>query len=401
MFRVCAFNGTGATQKHLRQACAAIANVTVVGEVFTWNELQEALLARGFDVVLVNLDMGGDSECIVVRRISEIAPEIGIVGVSSNADAETIINALRAGCHQFVRWPIEASDLLQALDQLGKGRAVAATEPPNPRMIAVMGSAGGAGATTLASNLALELAHLTHQRCALVDMDLQFGDVALAFDCTPQYSIADACKHGAEIDQSVVESVLHKLPCDVSILARPARVGDGDEITPQTIEQLIHMLGRMHSFVIADLPRVFTPQTLAVLGATDRVLIVTQLSVPFLRNAERIRHYLRHIGANDDHIEFVVNRSNASFERITLAEATQHLGKPIFAAVPNDYRRVTAARDLGHPIMSNSPNSPARLAIQDLARKFIGAAQPAADEASANGGLLSFLRRKPKAKANV
>ncbi len=399
MYRVCVFDSSGAPLKPIKEACATITGVQVVSEVYSWNALQEALTARGFDAVLVNLDPADDSECILVRRISEVSPDVGIIGVSTDASSEAIIAAMRGGCHQFVRWPIEPTDLTQALESIGKRRPD--SERAKSNCIAVMGSSGGAGATTIACNLAIELAQLAHQSVAVVDLDLQLGDVACAFDCSPQFSIADACKTGIESDASVVARIAHKLPNNVSVVARPDRVGDCDEIAPAAIEKMLRMLGESYPFVVLDLPRFFSPLTLAGLEAADRVLVVTQLSVPFLRNATRIRNHLREAGANDSHIEFIINRSNANFERITINEASQHLGKPIFGNVPNDYRRVTAARDLGHPIMSNSPNSPARLAIQDIARKLVSAVQPADEAAASSGGILGFLRRKPKAKVGV
>ncbi|MCH8807401.1 MAG: hypothetical protein IH986_15135, partial [Planctomycetes bacterium] len=117
----------------------------------------------------------------------------------------------------------------------------------------------------------------------------------------------------------------------------------------------------------------------------------------YLRNAKRIYDCLLQMGTSEDRIEIVLNRCNANFERIRPEEVEQHFRRPIFGIVPNDYRRVTASRDLGHPIVSEAPDSPARKAIAELARKIAGESLEE-EEPEARGFFGMFRKRKPARK---
>jgi pilus assembly protein CpaE len=366
--RVCLYSQADQTDEPFRAPFAQLSDVRIVAECPDWQHLQEFLHCGGFDVVIVSLDSVPDNgSSLLVQRIAEVAPECAIIGVSQNTHSDAIIAAMRAGCNQFVRSPIDPEDLHSALNRV-KQTHVPVVE--GCQRICVVGASGGTGATTVACNLAMELAHVTQCRCALVDMNLQFGDVACSFDVTPRYTIADVCGNASQIDRTLLESALEAVPCEVSILARPEKVEMAEEVTPVAVDEMFRVMAQMFPFVVVDLPRHFSPAATATLAGADRVLIVSQLTVPHLRNTTRIYEHLVQLGANEEHIEIVLNRCNANFERIKPKEVEKHFGRPVFAVIPNDYKRIGASRDLGHPIMTDSPTSPARLAIQDMARRL-------------------------------
>jgi pilus assembly protein CpaE len=396
--RAYVFNSTAGVGAELTAALKQLPHVQIAGEFGAWELLQAALKARPVDVVVIDLEGQQDSNFTCVRRVAEVAPGCFVLGVSRMRDGDTILAAMRAGCHQFVPAPIDLSDLSAALAHVKP----VATAESLATCVAVMGASGGAGSTTIACNLSLELAHLSGRRCALVDMDLYFGDVGCAFDATPLHTIADVCHPGIQLDEVVLERAFHALPGNVALLARPENLRDLEHIYPDEVEKIFKTLARMAGYVVMDVPRYFNPLVIAALGAANRVLIVTQLAVPFLRNASRIMQFLVSMGAQQDKIGFVLNRANASFERLTIDDAQKHLGRPLFGVVPNDYRRVRASHDLGHPLMLEAPNSSTRQAIEAIARKLAGEHSGEAESGDAEDGpgfLGGFLGRKSKPKS--
>ena len=390
--RVCLYDPVGSTEGAFDVPFQQVGGLQIVAVCADWQEMQELLHARRIDAAIVNLDGGrGDDGSYVVRRIAEVAPDCGIIGVSQNAQPDTIISAMRAGCSQFVRWPIDQDDLRAAIDRV-RQKCTATTG--DCRRICVIGSAGGAGTTTVACNLAMELAHVTGSRCGLVDMDLQYGDVACAFDATPKYSIADVCRPGTEIDRTLLEDAAEDLACNVSILVGPQAVDVSLELSQDGLDQMFRTLSQMFPFVVVDLPRYFSPTSIVALSGTDRVILLTQLTVPHLRNATRIYEGLLQLGIDEERIEITLNRCNASFERIKPEEVEKHFGRPVFGAIPNDYKRIGSSRDLGHPIMSDSPNSPARLAIQDIARRLASGYLGEDPVRVAGSGMFGMFRRR-------
>lgn len=356
----------------VKSAIDALEQVSVVGVYDQWEQLQNALGAQSVEAIVLRWDALAHPE-LLCRRILELAPKTAIVCLSANADSDTIIAAMRAGCSQFVRVPIDAQDLAGAFERI---RALSAPAAANVHQrIGVLGSAGGAGATTLACNLAAEIAQLTNQPTAIVDLNLELGDVACAFDCEPKHSIADVCREGVEVDRAMLENAIEKLPDNVYLLARPQKIEDVYQISSDGISSMLDIFGELCPYTIIDLPRLMFSVTETAVSHVDRFLIVMQLAVPYVRNTMRILEFLCHVGVQNERVEVVVNRTQASHERMTIAEVEKHLKRSVFAQIPNDYKRVTESRDLGHSIVYGAPNSPARLAIQQIARKLLGATE--------------------------
>lgn len=365
--RICLFDADLSTEEPFRGPFETLNNVLIMGETSTWDELREWLRHGKLDMVAVNLGEREQQGLAIVERIVDMSPGCGVLGVSRRTDPQTIITAMRAGCSQFVPWPVDHQDLVAAVERI---RATRSTEVRTSKRICVIGSSGGAGTTTVACNLAMELAHVTNRRCGLVDLNLEFGDVGSSFDCNPAYTIADVCRQEVEADRLLLGKALHELPCNVSILARPNKLAEALEVQPERLESTLQVMATMFPFVVIDLPRSANPVSTIAVRTADRVLVVTQLGVPFIRNATRIYDSLLQMGAAEGSVEIVLNRCNANFERIAPEEVEAHFGQPIFAMIPNDYRRVQTSLDFGHPIVADAPSSPARLAIQQMARNL-------------------------------
>jgi len=349
----------------LDRAFDKIKDAHIVGQASCGDVLLDHVKSASPDVIAVNLDTRDGLDTI--ERIALASPGAPVIGISSQTDPETIIKAMRAGCAQFVLWPIDKADLQAALDRISAARLVT---PVASKTICVVGSAGGAGATTVACNLAVELADLVARRCALVDMCLDFGDVACFFDSHPDYSVADLCASEVEVDQAVLDRGFHELANKVSILARPERAEHLHSVCPEGIAKMLATARESYPFIVVDLPRSLSEYNAAALDGADLVLIVTQLGVPFIRNANRIHHYFRELGAPDDGIKIVLNRCEGDAANISPKHVEEHFGKPAFGMIPNDYRRVQSSLDHGHAFATSAPRSAVRATLRDMARKI-------------------------------
>jgi pilus assembly protein CpaE len=388
--RVCLFNETESEKDAFRAPFEGTENLSLGESFWAWAQLREALLRNEYDVAVVALD--SPDALGVVGKITQQAPECRVIGVSANTDATFIIKAMRAGCDQFVCSPVDDEDLNNALERVRP--TITRGSQPSKR-ICVVGSSGGAGATTVACNLAMELAKQNAQKVAIVDLNLEYGDVACAFDCSPKYTIADLCTEDSEFDVDTLRAVLHDLPCDVSIIARPNDVDASRDVTPDGVRTMLQMLGELFPYVIVDLPRQYNFVSAVAVGRSDHVLITTQMGVPFIRNSKRIFDVLMQLGTNPDSVHYILNRYNAEFERINLQDVESHLKRPIFAKIPNDYQYVSAALDLGHPIGADAPTSKCRTAIVEMAKRLSpGRESDELETKSSRGFLGKLLGRK-------
>ncbi|MGB2988032.1 MAG: AAA family ATPase [Phycisphaerae bacterium] len=388
LLHVCLYNtDPGATQE-LGDAIRVLNFVRLVAEVGTPEELATALQEAKVNLVFFHLDPESEPVVEVIDQVSTRYPELALIAISHQTDPQAILAPMRVGCDQFVCEPIDPSDLATAVGRVVSKRLLS---QPKSRCICITGASGGAGTTSIACNLALEIGHLTDRDCALVDLDLQFGDVALNFDNEPKYTLYDLAITGTDLDDTILTSTLTTLPCKVALLSRPEMIEQQEAVTPDTIHRVVELLMANYENVVIDVPRHMNPTTAAVLSHADLVVIVCQLLVPSIRNAKRYFDALLQTGVLGERLEIVVNRSDGrSSGRITVKDIEDTTKKPVYACIPNDYQFVARSIDFGRPIAALDRNSPVRAAIRKMARRITS---ESGAEPQKEGDRRGFFRR--------
>jgi len=335
------------------------------------DELMTAVGA--LDVAAVVLDLDEPDATGVVIKALELKPNLGIVGVTGNRDIESLIAAQRAGCRQIVIRPIDPSDLLMALRQ-----AVSLPDeaPADGQTIAVLGAIGGAGSTTIACHLAVELARLVEGPTALFDLDLEFGGVARAFDLSPRFTFADIANAGA-IDACVLERAAVSLPTGVEVFARPPTVLEAHGVDENTTRAILRAARRTYPCVLLDVPRHLDAITGVAIEECNKLVLVLQLTVPSLDNARQIITALGDEGIALDRIEIVVNRYRKNVNSCTVEKVERELRRHVLGVVPSDYQAVRRASDIGKPLAQRNP---VRSAIREMAVKLSGKGETSKDK---------------------
>jgi len=368
LLHVCIYNTEAQSSQELQTQVSALNFVRIVAEVGSPDAFAKVLNNAAVNLVFFHLDPNIAEVVEMIEHVSTKYPELALIAISHQTDPEAILAPMRAGCDQFVCEPIEHNDLVNAVARVANRRMLSNTKS---RCICVVGAGGGAGTTSIACNLALEIGNLTDRDCALIDLDLQFGDVALNFDCEPRYTIHDLAESGNELDRAVLSTTVTTMSCKVALLSRPESIEQCEAITPEVIHRVLELMTVVYENVVVDLPGRFDIQTIAAMGQADLILILCQLNVPNLRNAKRFYETLIRMGVPDERIEIVVNRSDGRSGRVTEADVVATVKKPVFATIPNDYQFVARSIDFGTPIASQDRNSPVRSAIRKMARKIV------------------------------
>ncbi len=391
LLHVCIYNAEPESSKTLQAQIGSLNFVRLVGEVGSPDELANLLHRATVNLVFFHLDPDPEPIVEVIDGVSTKYPELALVAISHKSGPDAILAPMRAGCDQFVCEPIDHNDLANAVARVASRRLLSNTKS---RCICVVGASGGAGATSIACNLALEIGNIVDRDCALVDLDLQFGDVALNFDCEPRYTMYDLAESGSELDRSILSTTVTTLPCKVALLARPETIEQADNITPEIIHRVLELLTGVYENVVIDVPGHFDVRTIAAMGQADLILVVCQLQVPSLRNAKRFMDTLKHMGVPEERIEVVINRSDGRSGRLTEQHVEETMKKAVFASVPNDYQFVARSIDFGRPIAALDRNSPVRAAIRKMARKIVSGPTVAPPEKEQRKGLFSRLLAK-------
>lgn len=346
-------------------------------------QLWERLANTTPELLLFGLDPAPADASKLMAQANARFPETRIIGFSAQHAPEIIISAMRNGCGQFVFFPFDRDDLWQAIQRM---MADARPSRASGRRIAVIGASGGTGATAIASNLAIEIAALNGRDVALLDLNLQFGDLAGNFDVTPKHTIADLIGH-QEVDENLLKHAMEDLDNGVWLLARPEQIDDAFSVTPELIQHILHQLPGSYDASVIDLSRPIDPVGMAVLENCEIILIVMQMIVPHINNGRRLYEALRTWGVNMDRVHLLINRYQKNRMRIDLNHVEKLFNRHVIASLPNDYRAVTAALEFGRPIMAEHGNSAVRLAIKELAAKLMqpDIASSVAAEAEVNG----------------
>ena len=364
----------------MRASLLKVAGVKIVAEVDEPALLEQAVRQFPVDVAMVNLDPSPEAILPVVAEVARQGPQLSFFATSESTDGQLILKAIRAGIKEFLPKPIEREALEEAI---GK---VATQRPESTRsgtLVTVMGTAGGAGATMLATNLATELAGLADHRVTIVDLDYRFGQVATLLDVEPTHTLADLCNTPEMVEPQMIERALVKHRSGLNVLSRPASFAQADLITAAACVGLLSNLLQFNEYVVVDGPNRSDSSAKSILDISDVNLLLVQLLVPAVRNALRILDELRDAGYNLERTKLVCNRIGRESGSLSVRDAAETLGVPVYASIPDDWPTVSAAINLGVTLPTHSPKSKVRLAIREIAER-LHTAEPESDDKDTN-----------------
>lgn len=244
------------------------------------------------------------------------------------------------------------------------------------QVIAFLGSRGGVGATTAAVSCAWIFAEERKERCALVDLDLHYGTVALKLDSDPGNGLCEALEQPSRIDSLFIERAMIKVSEHLRILAAEASVSEPQVIDTGAMDVLLYELRRKFGWVIVDLPRIVTPIHRVVLSTATRAILLCERTLAGLRDTIRLQALLREQAAQTR--LFLID-SGAHGDRATVgkSEFEKAVGKSFDGTLSYDPKAAGAAANAGQPVPLAAPRSAYAKEINQLVLSFAGA--PAAE----------------------
>lgn len=353
--------------KEARGKLQAAKGIKIVAEIEDLSTLSQAVEQFPADVLLIDLDPDPDSVLPVIGSIARDKRDLVIFTTSRSTGGTLILNVMRAGAREFLPKPIEDKALVEAIDRI---RTEQANSSCDGQLIAVVGTSGGVGATLIAANLAVEMAALARGQVTVVDLDYRYGQVATVLDVDPSYTLADLCASPEHLDQQVVARALTEHKSGVRVLTRPANLSETEMISAASCVGVVTSLLEFNEFVICDGPTRYDIGSKSVLALADTTLLIVQQLVPCVRTASRLLQNMRENGYNADRIKLVCNRVGRMSGHLSVTDLTSTLGLEAFATLPDDWETASGAINLGEPLLTHSPKSKLRLAIQEIAQSL-------------------------------
>jgi pilus assembly protein CpaE len=398
MLRIAIVDPSDSTREPLRSLLLGVDFVWLEAECARYEFFYDVIQQSMPDLVVVNLDSDRNRSANLVQQLAAEYGRLPILAISS--DHQSLLDALKRGAKYFLTQPVVLEELLSVLRRVQGETGAADTTGHRPTaqsstVIAVLGSRGGVGCTSLAVNLGATLAHDPANNAALLDLDLALGDADVALEVTADQTIADLAYNIERLDMNFIKRSLVKHEgSGLSVLCHPLQIQEVGVIHEAHLERIINLLKISYSHLVLDLSKSLSPIDLTALRIADVILLVAQLELSSLRNVVRLLNTLSLEAGLGDKVRVVVNRvgSEPSESDISLQKAEETIGKPIFWQVPNDHKAVAGARVTGVPLVQYAPRCRAQQSIYGLAQWLCGKGGVPASESPRSGGLFGRLR---------
>lgn len=322
----------------------------------------------------------------------ELAEHLALTGrtavvlTSSQFDAALLRRAMRAGIS-------DASSVSESLPEItaavtraiasaervrSSGPAAPAAEQHMAKVLTVFSTKGGVGKTVLSTNLAVSLARDTGKRVAIVDLDLDFGDVAIMMGLKPTHTMYDVVQAFDRLDADMLTGFMELHSSGVYALLAPVRPEDAEGISAARVAQVLDLVRANFDYVVVDTCPSFTESVLAALDRSDEVYVITMMDVASVKNTRISLQKLRQLGYDNGHIRLVLNRSDSKV-LLEPSEVEQAIGGTIAAHIPSD-RLVPRCVNKGVPVVMEMPRSDVAKSIVALAKQAAVVAEKGAED---------------------
>ncbi len=344
------------------------------------DEAMAALATEGREVVaaLVGPGLEDQDALDLADRLRQAAPEVPVVLVRQRDSGELLRAALRVGVKDVLPSSSDATALRVAVarvleaarelrSRLARGAVPSAPADDRPgRIITVFSAKGGCGKTVLSTNLAAALA-TTGPEVALVDLDLNFGDVAIMLQLYPTRTIQDAAAAG-ELDAVTLRSYLTPHQTGIWALVAPTEPTVADTVSASSVATILKLLRSGFGYVVVDTPTVLSDQVLAAFDESDTIVLLATLDVPSIKNLELTLQTMEQLRYPRSRILLVVNRADSRVG-LRVPDVERLLGRPVDATIPSS-RSVPLSVNKGSPIILEEPRGNVAEAIRRVAGRF-------------------------------
>ncbi|MDA8745586.1 AAA family ATPase [Rubripirellula amarantea] len=402
VLRIALVDPNDASRESLKAMLLGMDTVWLEADCSRYEFFPDVIEQTAPDVGVISLDADPEKSIQLISKIAASAPDTAILAASQSTDGQLILKTMRAGAREFLTLPLAKDDLDAALKRVSQQKFGSSESGGRScEIYAIAGATGGVGTTSTAVNLGCVLAQNQHNSVALLDLDLSLGDADVFLDSIPDYTLADVVQNVSRLDIQLLKRSLTKHSSGLYLLPRPVDLHDSLSITEDSIRKVIGLLKASFTHLIVDLSKTYSAIDMAAIESATRVILVTQLDLPCLRNVVRLMMSFEEIEGLSSKVEIVVNRAGLDSGQISLKKAKETLGREIFSLLPNDYRTMVEVRNNGVPLITQAPKAAITQGIRELAEKLQGGAQKGeeADEESVAAGESKWKKFWPGAKA--
>jgi pilus assembly protein CpaE len=373
----------GIDEAAVRAALPQDPSIQIVGLLRGVEESWATLQETPTDLLVVACSGYSERALSLIGGTAREHPALPVIVLSQSSPDGFLSRLFEMGADDVVRLPESPERVRFALQKVvARRRAASANDDTgHGSMITVLGPKGGTGKTVTTSNLAVALAAVG-KRVAVMDLDLQFGDLALCMGVRPETTIYDLATSPGSLDADKLEAYLVPHESGARVLVAPTRPDQASVVTVEFLREVYAILRATHEFVVVDSAPGFTPEVISSIDASSHVCMLGMLDTLSLKNTRLGLETLELMGYEADRIVLVLNRADSRVG-ISDDDVTRIVGRRPEIRVPSDVE-IARSVNAGRPIVSSRPKSEAAQSFRRLSEAFMARAEPepAAEEAA-------------------
>jgi pilus assembly protein CpaE len=327
------------------------------------------------DVLLVGPHAPAPEVLTLAARLDVQSPGISVV-LMAEPSPEMWQAAMRAGIRDLLPPSADADEIRAAVERAGHAaagrrrilRPVSETERYTGRVITIASPKGGVGKTTVSANLAIGLTAAAPQSTVLVDLDVQFGDVASALGLVPEYTLPDAVHGPASEDTMVLKTFLTQHPSGLYAVCGAESPAAGDTVTGEDVTRLLASLAREFRYVVVDTAPGLSEQTLAALDRATDVVMLSSMDVPGVRGLRKELDVLRELAMIPAGRHVVMNFADPK-GGLSVRDVETTIGTGVDVVLPRS-KAVPASTNQGVPLLESNRRDPMAKELRRLVSRF-------------------------------
>jgi pilus assembly protein CpaE len=385
--RVLYIGDPGPNQDQIAGALASQSDFQLVKTMHNLEKMVKEIHAVEPDLIIIGHQVAGQQSLDVIDDIVMQFPDVPMVAILEDNDSLRAQQIMLAGARAFIAEPFTQVELLSTLRRVRdlearRMKSQAQDSPPvaeaaRPlRTFALFSPRGGVGCSTLALNLAVELVAESGESVLLVDGKLFFGHLDVMLNIRARNTIADLVPHANVLDPGLIGDVIVEHVSGVHVLLSPNDVQVAQGMRPEDVFNIMNGIKKAYGYVIIDAGSGLTENTVTMMDAADRILLVATPDLVSLHDISRFIQISRTLSYPPEKLLILLNRANLN-GGVKTKDIETALRHEVYTQIPDDGPNVLRSLNRGIPLVMQYPRSPATRAIQRLASQLadLGAAE--------------------------
>ncbi len=373
--------------------------IEVVGQAQDGQEAIDLTEELQPDIVLMDINMPVLDGLRATEQINIQFPDIAVIIMSVQGEKEYFKKAMYHGAKEYIVKPFSLDILIETIiktyekERKKKDYRVRLKEgnekKKDPKVVTIFSTKGGVGKTTISVNTAISIAKETGDKVAILDLDLQFGDVSVMLNLSQRKNISDAIEEIGHLNSDILNEYMTEYMKDVKVLASPPTPEYAEYILPSHIEKIIEILKQDYQYIVIDSSADFSDIMLTALDISDQIIFLSTMDLPTIKNVKLGLDIMNSLNYPEEKIKVAVNKVSKLYS-IKTEDIQQVLNKKVNICIPEDNKTVIISANKGYPFMRSRGDNKISRAIKALGELVI----TGKEQKQSNNIVGNFLSKK-------